>query len=168
MTVHRCRGFSLIEMLISLVILGILFAGALPSYGVWIQSGQIRTAAESLEAGLQLAHSEAVRRNARVSTTLTGNDWSVDTVSPAQNIQSRKGAEGSSNVAISSPQSTITFNGMGRIVPPTNLTFGVINPSGGACQTAGGPMRCLNVSVEVGGAVRLCDPALPSSNPQAC
>lgn len=168
MNAYRSSGFTLTEMMISLAILGILFAGAFPSYGAWMQSGQIRTAAESLEAGLQLARSEAVSRNARVSSTLSGNDWSVDTVSPVQNIQSRKGAEGTSNVAINSPQSTVTFNGMGRIVPPTNVTFSVSNPAGGTCQAAGGQMRCLNVSVQVGGAIRLCDPALPSSNPQAC
>ena len=55
----RARGVTLIEMLIGLTVLGILLMLGMPSYTTWIQSTKIRAAAESLQAGLQLARAEA-------------------------------------------------------------------------------------------------------------
>jgi type IV fimbrial biogenesis protein FimT len=169
----RQKGVSLIEMMIGLTILGMLLAISFPGYMTWIQNTQIRTATESVLNGLQLARAEAVRRNTQVSFTLTGNDWSVDVVSPARNIQSRNGNDGSKNVVVASNQNAITFNGLGRIspVPATNITFSVTNPAGGVCQVTSGIMRCLSVSVMTSGQVRMCDPALTLSaptNPQSC
>lgn len=58
------RGFSLVEILISLVVLGVMVALAAPGFGEWLQNRQIRAAAESALNGLQLARAEAVRANA--------------------------------------------------------------------------------------------------------
>lgn len=83
-------------------------------------------------------------------------------------IQSRSGTEGSGTVTVTAGQSTFVFSGLGRT---TNIagtvTISVSNPAGGACMPAG-PVRCLNVIVATGGQSRLCNPALPSSNPQGC
>ena len=65
------RGFSLIELLITLAIMGILLALAVPSYQVWISNTRIRTTAESIQNGLQLARAEAVRRNAQIRFQFT-------------------------------------------------------------------------------------------------
>ena len=45
-------------------VLGIMLALGLPSFVETIQNMQVRTAAESILDGLQIARSEAVRRNA--------------------------------------------------------------------------------------------------------
>ena len=49
---------TLIEMLIGLVILGVLMALGVPSFFAWLQSTQVRNAAESIQNGLQLARAE--------------------------------------------------------------------------------------------------------------
>jgi len=123
-------------------------------------------------AGMQLARAEAARRNALVSFTLAGNDWSVGVVNPAQAIQSRTNAE-SPHAAIASTQNVIVYNGLGRMVPVpvASISIGVTNPTGGTCQASGGAMRCLNINVLTSGQVRMCDPALTltaPTNPQSC
>lgn len=62
---------SLVELAIGLVIIGSLLAMAAPSYTAWIQNTKIRTTAEGILNGLQLARTEAVRRNALIRLSLT-------------------------------------------------------------------------------------------------
>jgi len=169
--------------MIGITILGILVGYGVPSYRSWLENSQIRTAAESIQNGLQLARSEAASRNANVSFTLTGNDWSVDVLalgaasgvfySAASHLQARGGVEGSRRAVINATQDTVTFNGVGRVTPTlaTAITFAITNPTGGVCATAAIPtnMRCLNVVVEPGGKIKMCDPALDGGgSPQAC
>jgi type IV fimbrial biogenesis protein FimT len=51
-------GFSLIEMMIVVAILGITASVAIPSYRTWIQNTKVRTGAESIMNGIQKARSE--------------------------------------------------------------------------------------------------------------
>ena len=64
------RGFSLIEMMIAVVIVGLLLMAGVPAYTTWIQNLQIRTGAEAILNGMQLARAEAVRRNTNVRFVL--------------------------------------------------------------------------------------------------
>jgi len=196
------RGVSLIEFAVAVTILAVLMASGLPSFSNWIHSSKIRTTAESIQNGLQLARAQAVSRNALVSFHLTdsataacalsasGTSWVVshDDPSGACNaavsdsaapriIQKRSAAEGSSNVEVAAgsggePVTTITFNGMGRVtpVPAETINIALTNTTGGTCvsDASSGTMRCLNVTVSAGGQVRMCDPALASTDPRGC
>jgi type IV fimbrial biogenesis protein FimT len=63
---RKQTGFTLIELMIVIVIMGITLALGIPSYTTWIANTQIRTGAESLFNGLNLARTEAIRRNESV------------------------------------------------------------------------------------------------------
>ncbi len=175
---HKQAGVSLVEILVGLVVMGILLAVAVPNFRAWIQNAQIRTAAEAIQDGLQVALSHAVTLNNPVQFALTGADssWAVGCATATATcpglIQSHSGVEGAPNAAVAAIQANVAFNGLGRIVPtpPAPLTFSVTNPqAGGACVPAG-PMRCLNVQVTASGNIRICDPALPGypTDPQGC
>jgi len=145
----RQAGFSLIELLIGISILGILLGMALPSFSEWIRNNQVRMAAESLREGLQAARSEAVKRNTRVRlqlvTTLdaacalssAGPYWIVNasaTVSPAGSCNAAISPTVSPMVVQSSPVTAavarvtvaatggpvVAFDAAGRRAPTTN------------------------------------------------
>lgn len=194
---RKQNGMTLIEIMVAMVVVGILFALGAPNFKNWLQSGQIRTSAESILNGLQIAKGAAVNRNAKVvfqmtntldatcAPSLTGTNWIIsqndpagatgacnaapsDTVAPFI-IQKRSGADGSPNAAANATAASVTFDGLGRANTPTTIT--VSNPTGGACTTlggGGGPMRCMNITVTTGGRIRMCDPALPTTDPQGC
>ena len=197
------RGFSLVELLVGMAIFGVLMALALPSYSGWIRNAKIRTTAESVQNGLQLAKAEAVRRNTVARFQLidlvdnscdlnsAGPHWVVsldsvvgkcgsaasDTTDP-RIVQLRGSAEGSDNNTVlaaalaggGAAQSALVFNGMGRLTPTPSgsINIDVSNPAAGACLADNGKVRCLRVVITVGGQIRMCDPALPSGDTQAC
>jgi type IV fimbrial biogenesis protein FimT len=158
---------SLIELLIGLVIVGVLLTLGAPSFAAWLQSMQLRNAAESISNGLQLARANAIQRNKAVTFTMNGPDssWSVTIDSPSTVggviepaiVQARSAAEGSPNAVIATTDSTITFDGLGKTNLLAAATIQVTNPPR-ACGTGNTEMRCLNLTVAVGGQIKMCDP----------
>lgn len=174
------HGVSLAELLVGVTIVAILAGIAAPSFKSWTQNTQLRAAAESISDGLQLARTEAVRRNASVQFILSGthSGWSVGCAVYVPDLdadgladcptdmQSRSATEGTANAAVVADNTAVTFNGLGRA--SNVMTINITNPTGGACVANGGTMNCLRVTVVTGGRIRMCDPALPSTNPQGC
>lgn len=191
----RMRGLTLIELLITFVLLGFLVKLGLPSFTTWISNAQVRTVAESLQQGIRLAQAEAVRRNRQVVLSFTnqtpalnaaatagGTNWSLQTVEQfgagdAQFVQGGALTDVASGVTIAStatPVSALCFNSMGRLV--VNASPG---PSGSTCSAANAAFsidryssdRRLQVLVGVAGQVRMCDPSRPAlseSSPDGC
>jgi type IV fimbrial biogenesis protein FimT len=65
------KGFSLLELLIILAIVGILMALTMPSMGTLVAEAQAKTKADAIVSGLQLARAEAFKRNAAVTIQYT-------------------------------------------------------------------------------------------------
>jgi type IV fimbrial biogenesis protein FimT len=61
------RGFTLIEMMIVLCISGLLLGLAMPNFGAWLISSQIRNIGHDLSDTLSFARSEAIMQNTRVT-----------------------------------------------------------------------------------------------------
>jgi len=62
----RHRGFTIVELAVTMLVLAILVRLSAPSMATWIGNQRLRTSAESILHGLSVARSEAMRRNARV------------------------------------------------------------------------------------------------------
>src|SRR5712664_2424607 len=93
------RGFSILELMVVVVVIGVLTAIAVPSFQTYLQNLQIRSAAEAIVAGLQIAKNEAIRRNVNVQLNMdTGTTWRITLVSDGSLLQVRDSSEGSSNV----------------------------------------------------------------------
>jgi type IV fimbrial biogenesis protein FimT len=65
-TIETSKGFTLIELLIVLAILGIVTAIGLPGFKGIMDDSRLTTNANILVASLNLARSEAIKRNTRV------------------------------------------------------------------------------------------------------
>lgn len=108
MLISRNKGVTLIELMIGIAIVSLLMVIGVPSFRLWIQNTQTRTAAESIQNGLQIARVEAVRRNVNVRFSLTDASgtvtWTVDCVNVTADcpagIQSRSGGEGGANARV--------------------------------------------------------------------
>ena len=71
------RGFTLVEVMISITVLGIILMLGLPAFGTWLQNQQLRAASEGMLNGLQTARAEAIRRNLLVQIVVAppGAGW---------------------------------------------------------------------------------------------
>ena len=173
-------GFTIIEVLITIVVLGVLIAMAVPTFGEWLQNQQLRAAADASLNGLQVARSEAIRRNLPVQIAFAPplSGWQVTEQPPVLTfIQGRDANEGSPNAQLTAAPggaTTVTFTPLGGVGTNADgsaaLTrLDITNPLGGACAP-GGPMRCLRVVISAGGTVRMCDPTpgVVAPDPRAC
>ena len=66
LAVHE-RGFTLIELMVTITVLAILTTVALPSFNSALISYRLTTISNTFVASAQLARSEAIKRNSRVT-----------------------------------------------------------------------------------------------------
>lgn len=102
----RQRGFSLIELMVTVTVMVLLMLLAMPSLGTWLDNTRIRNEGDSIMTGLQSARSAAVSSNQNVSFWLvtsatspgnpgddctlsgSGGSWVVSVASPLHNCAS--------------------------------------------------------------------------------
>lgn len=196
-TRRRRDGFTLVELMVGVALTMMVLAWGIPGFRLWIQNTQNRTAAESIQNGLQMARAEAVRRNAVVRFNLTNASgevtWVIGCVTVTsdcpETIQTRPAVEGSINAraGISAAEipnpapagqfSTAIAAGTGLpagvsfngvgMVPATNVGTDITRVD--VTNSAVSGARRMVVTVSSGGQVRMCDPALSlASNPAGC
>jgi type IV fimbrial biogenesis protein FimT len=165
---NRQSGVTLIELIIGIVILAILLALAMPNFKAWVANGRIRTAAESILNGLQLARAEAIKQNVPMQFALgTRSNWTVGcpasvlctTNVPA--IQTRREGEGSSSdvTVAASDGTTITFDNFGRMIDPKpGAGFTVISVDINTSVLSAAESKDLNIVIFTGGNTKMCDP----------
>lgn len=171
---RRQTGVTIIELMIAVVLLSLLVGIGVPTFRSWIQNSQVRTGADAVLNGIQLARAEAIRRNKPVEFILRdGTDWSVVLVSPRTTLQERTGSEGSKNAEFEvepAGADRITFNPMGAPASKNqdgSMPIQSIDIT--SSQDVSG-LRPLRIVVSVSGSVRMCDPDenLLADDPRRC
>ncbi|MGB7195057.1 MAG: GspH/FimT family pseudopilin [Collimonas pratensis] len=175
------RGFSLIELMVTIAVAAILMTVALPSFTNWIQNVKVRSTAEALQNGMRLAKTEAVRRSRLVdfritaatpakdaATSKTGSNWYVQQTATLLAADSDLYLQGSSlaganaNVTVKGDVDTLTFTSLGRInnASAASYQFNITNSGD----------RPLRVVVTQSGQIHMCDPNITLSNttPTGC
>lgn len=175
----RRRGFSLVELMVTISLLALLLGLAAPAFGTWTRNAQVRTVSDSLQNGLRYAQAEAVRRNRQVAffrtdskdctatatSSATGPHWAIRTVplvagEPAEAVQCGVLNDVAPSVTITGPR-VLCFNSAGRLAANPNNVVGGQPCEAPALQrtyvvAAAGAERTLNVTVALGGQVRMC------------
>lgn len=70
-------GFTMIELLMTVAILGILSVAAIPSFRTFIAEQRIKTASFDLISMLTMARSEAIKRGANVTIAVSSSFFTV-------------------------------------------------------------------------------------------
>jgi type IV fimbrial biogenesis protein FimT len=171
--VSKSSGFSLVELVIVVAIIGFTAAIAMPSYNAWIQNTKVRTATESILNGIQKARAEALTRNTQVKFTLGANSaWTVQCVTvaacgdlPGGVVETRSNQDGGTTTVTV----TATPGGASELIF-TNLGIKstVANQLSQVDLSLTDADRNLRVTIGAGGNVRMCDPSATSTDPRKC
>jgi len=151
MRANKIDGFTLVEIMVTIAVIGITLAFASPNIVSFIQNYRISTQTNNLLADLQLARNNSVSQGARASvctstngTTCSGSDWSAGRI---------VFVDANGNGAVDAATDTILrvseALSTGNTIVATNLsTAGIIQfrPSGLASGVTGG-----------GATFKLCD-----------
>jgi type IV fimbrial biogenesis protein FimT len=156
------KGFTLIELAMTLVILSLVLGIGIPPMMDMMQNSRIRSTATQLVSALQMGKSVAIRNNATAIVTANAdNSWTVEV---PQGIVVNKGSIGvTSGITLTPSPSAVPFNSIG-----TTTNSVIINVTGtSACKHNGGDITCLRVEVLSGGAIHACDPSITGGD-NAC
>jgi type IV fimbrial biogenesis protein FimT len=169
---HYVRGFTLIELMITVSVLAIMLALGVPAFTTFIGNSSIRTNAEAIANGIQLARTEAVRRNANVRFVLSGATWTVNLVSDGSLIQERTGEGRSDTVTVTAAPggtSTLTFTGTGTVTSNADASAAITEIKVNANTPNAAQLRKMCIMISTGGVARMCDPLRTlATDPQSC
>ncbi len=121
------RGITLLELLVTVAVLGVLTALAAPSFVDVIKSQKIKNMGTDIQLALVKARSEAVKRNRDVTLSpVTASDWTSGwTIPDPDNSGSNIEVKGSvTGLTITGPASVV-YQSSGRISGSTAPSFDI-------------------------------------------
>ena len=138
----RSRGFTLVELLVTISIVAVLAGLAMPSFSNLVAGQRIRSAGTDLHTALTKARSEALKRNANVRLApKDGSNWAngwriVEAALPDTVLEDHNGFQG---ITMTGPTEVI-YASSGRI-RGTNLPNFQISGSASAA------VSCISVNL---------------------
>ena len=181
------KGFSLVELMVVIAVAAIFMTLAAPSFQEMLNGMRVRSTAETFNQGLQLARSEAIKRNDRIEFNIDATTgWSVcpsssaATCATAATIQSKPALESSRNVAVAvtncpggagGTPTKVTFTGLGRQYVDAAGAYN--NPDDtaefcGLAISAPTTQKAYNVVIQPIGYIKMCNPSLAAGTVGAC
>lgn len=146
------RGFTLIEMMVTIAVMAILLMIAVPSFNEAMLGSKLGSYANNLVSGAHLARSEAIKRNGAVSLCVSNSDgtacgsggWEQGWIVRATDgtvIQRQQALPAGLKVTEAAASTSLVFNPSG--VGATSATFKVCR----ATPTVGGQEREVKISL---------------------
>ena len=139
MPAQHGRGFTLIELMVTITILSILASIAVPNYSSFVANQRIKTASFDVMSAMVLARSEALKRNTNLTVTpTTGSDWASGwSVTAGTTTLNQQAAF--RNLTITGPAS-LSYNSSGRL----NTAAASISISS---TVSGATPRCISIDL---------------------
>jgi prepilin-type N-terminal cleavage/methylation domain-containing protein len=140
------KGFTLIEVLITILIMGIMAAIAAPSFMTWVNNKKIDQVATNVEGALKEAQSTAVRKSISCTVSITATIITATNSCLPSGSRDIQGSD--SNLAISGTggtTTTVTFSSLGTV---TNTQAFVVYRTDVASTI--GKKRCVVISSGIG------------------
>lgn len=193
-TPARQHGFSIIEVAVTLVVLGLLLTSAIPNISSWLRNTKLRNESETLMSGLQQARNEAVRRNRPVTFWLvhlptantmnndctvsaTGTSWVVSIDDPdgkcasgasldndPRLVAARTGADGGASVGVSGLQEDGSTAASSVTFDGFGRATGDLRRVDIAYASSSDGDRPLRIEIQTSGLTRSCDTLVTASD----
>ena len=133
------RGFTLLELLIVMAIMAIVATLAAPSFTGVLERQRVRTVADTLRSSIDLARSEAVKRNTLITVSRIGDDWNKgwQVMAGAEVVYT---APAQPSASITASHNSVQFSGNGR--SNVAASFSVVPVSGDTTHAS-----CVEISL---------------------
>ncbi|MEG5264732.1 GspH/FimT family pseudopilin [Pseudomonas sp. JDS28PS106] len=121
----NAKGFSLVELLVTVSIVAILAAVAIPNFNSTLQNNRAETEVSDLQRALNYARLEAINRgvSVRIAPT-TGTDWTtelqVTLASSAQTVLRKVTPLSSGATLVAANVAAVEFNNLGGMTSPAS------------------------------------------------
>ena len=117
------RGFTLIEVMVTIIVMGVVFAIASSTWFGAVESRRVDSATNQVAADLRVAHTRAINRL---------DDWRIEMDADTRDY--RMGPDGGALSPLSLPERT-------EFLPTSGVSAIVFDPAGGAQITGAGNIR---------------------------
>lgn len=177
------KGFTLIELMITLVVMGILLSAVVGTAQTVIANARLRAITDEFRTGLMTAKMEAIKRNSAITFNPDANGWDNGwnikipanfiptgmTADPDGNLELHSKAVPTAVLTVTTDVTTtaVRFTGTGRPDAPVKFSF---KPTDKTCpkDDPHSEFTCLNVEVTSGGQIKVCNPNAEKKSGYGC